>query len=106
MKKASTSLPNVSLEIGWCADAEAAFSVELQWRRRGIGSRMTLATICQARLQGVQRLHLTCCISCRAMLRIAENGAHPRYDEMECFAEVPIAGRDSLEVRKNETLLS
>src|SRR5262245_2141425 len=44
----------------WCNEAEAAFSVESQWRLQGIGSTLMLDALAMSHRFGVERVHLIC----------------------------------------------
>ncbi|KRE09755.1 hypothetical protein ASE63_04310 [Bosea sp. Root381] len=52
---------------------EAAFSVEVEWRRRGIGGALFGRLITAARNRGIRTLYMTCLPENAAMRRLARN---------------------------------
>jgi GNAT superfamily N-acetyltransferase len=59
-----------SLRQVWCAEAEAAFSVERSWQSRGIGTALMVETIRTAYRLAVEHIYLSCHVRNRPMLRI------------------------------------
>jgi GNAT superfamily N-acetyltransferase len=53
--------------------AEAAFSVEKDWRRKGVGKALMTRIVRGARNEGVTTLYLTCLASNRAMQKVARH---------------------------------
>ena len=85
-----------SMGNAWCDEAEAAFSVEAQWRSRGIGSALMLATLAMSHELGVERIHLICERHNRAMLRIADKvRSEIRFEDGDCLAQIPVPERRS-----------
>jgi RimJ/RimL family protein N-acetyltransferase len=80
-----------SLQAAWCNEAEAAFSVEKRYRRRGIGTSLMVEVVRAARRFGVEHIYLSCHIHNRAMQRIAEKfAAELRFEDTDCFARVTV----------------
>ena len=73
-----------SMRNVWCDAAETAFSVEAQWRSRGIGSALMMDTLAMSHELGVERVHLICEQHNRPMQRIAE----------KAYAEICFEGGD------------
>src|SRR5215831_6492482 len=83
-----------SMRDAWCDEAEAAFSVEAQWRSRGIGSALMLGTLAISHEHGVERVHLICERHNRAMLRIAEKVcADIRFEDGDCLSQIQVPRR-------------
>lgn len=78
----------------WCDEAEAAFSVEAQWRSRGIGSALMMGTLAISHEHGVERVHLICERHNRAMLRIAEKVcADICFEDGDCLSQIQVPRR-------------
>lgn len=60
-----------NLPLGFGGSAEAAFSVEMDWRRRGIGSELMGRIVRAARNRRAETLYMSCLISNNAMQRLA-----------------------------------
>jgi RimJ/RimL family protein N-acetyltransferase len=74
-----------SMRNVWCDAAEAAFSVEAQWRSQGIGGTLMMDTLAMSHGLGVERVHLICERHNLAMLRIAEKVcADIRFEDGDC----------------------
>jgi GNAT superfamily N-acetyltransferase len=87
-----------SMRNVWCDAAEAAFSVEAQWRSRGIGGALMMDTLAMSRGLGVERVHLICERHNRAMLRIAEKVcADIRFEHGDCLSQITVPQRQSQE---------
>jgi len=85
-----------SMGNAWCDEAEAAFSVEAQWRSRGIGSALMMDALAISSELGVERVHMICERHNRAMLRIAEKVcADIRFEHGDCLAQIPVPRRQS-----------
>ena len=59
-----------NLPLGLGASAEAAFSVEIAWRRRGIGERLMGRIVRAARNRRAQALYMSCLANNEPMLRL------------------------------------
>jgi RimJ/RimL family protein N-acetyltransferase len=80
-----------SLREGWCDEAEAAFSVELPWQLRGIGTALMVETARAAHRRGVEHIYLSCHVRNRPMQRIAEKlAAKMRFEDDECLAHIRV----------------
>lgn len=81
--------------------AEAAFSVETAWRRRGIGGLLFDAIVLAARNRGLPSLEIICHPGNTAMLALA------RRHGMDCvYEEGEVHGRARLNLRSPSSLLS
>ena len=60
-----------NLPLGFGASAEAAFSVEIAWRRRGIGAQLMGRIVRAARNRRAQTLYMSCLANNEPMLRLA-----------------------------------
>jgi GNAT superfamily N-acetyltransferase len=75
----------------WCDAAEAAFSVEAQWRSQGIGSRLMMDALAMSRELGVEQIHLICDRHNRPMQRIAEKVcADIRFEGDDYLAQISV----------------
>ena len=84
-----------------CEAAEAAFSVEMQWRRRGIGGVLFDAIVLAARNRGLPSLEIICHPGNTAMLALARrHGMDCTYDEGEMH------GRARLDLRSASSLMT
>ncbi|MDX2203161.1 MAG: GNAT family N-acetyltransferase [Hyphomicrobiaceae bacterium] len=80
-----------SFEVTWSSRAEAAFTVEGQFRGRGIGTMLMQALLARATAQGVSELYLAINPMNRPMRRIAERvGGTFESDGEELHARVPV----------------
>jgi GNAT superfamily N-acetyltransferase len=80
-----------SLRQGWCPEAEAAFSVEYRWQRKGIGTALMTELVLASPELGIEHIYLSCHVRNRPMLRIAEKAAAVvRVEEDECFADIRV----------------
>lgn len=81
--------------------AEAAFSVENGWRRRGIGGLLFDAIVLAARNRGLPSLEIICHPGNAAMLALA------RRHGMECiYEEGEVHGRARLDLRSPSSLMT
>lgn len=81
--------------------AEAAFSVETGWRRRGIGGVLFEAIVLAARNRGLPSLEIICHPGNTAMLALA------RRHGMEClFEDGEVHGRARLDLRSASSLMT
>jgi GNAT superfamily N-acetyltransferase len=81
-----------SLHGDWCSEAEAAFSVERPWQRKGIGTALMVEVMRASSARGIEHLYLSCHSRNRPMLRIAEKAAAVmRFDGDECFAHIRVS---------------
>ena len=81
--------------------AEAAFSVETQWRRRGIGGVLFDAIVLAARNRGLPSLEIICHPGNIAMLALA------RRHGMDCiYEEGEMHGRARLDLRSASSLMT
>ena len=60
-----------NLPLGFGGSAEAAFSVEKEWRRRGIGKELMGRIVRSARNRRADTLYMSCLVSNAAMLSLA-----------------------------------
>ncbi len=60
-----------NLPLGFGASAEAAFSVEIEWRRQGIGAKLMGRIVRAARNRRAQTLYMSCLANNEPMLRLA-----------------------------------
>jgi len=73
----------------WGSEAEAAFSVEPGWQKRGIGSELMGRVIRAARNRGVRHLYMSCLAENAVMQRIAKkNGAKLRFEYGEVIGDI------------------
>jgi GNAT superfamily N-acetyltransferase len=80
-----------SLRKDWCAEAEAAFSVELPWQLQGVGTALMVELLRASPERGIEHIYLSCHVRNRPMLRIAEKAAAVvRVEEDECFADIRV----------------
>ena len=80
-----------SLRSEWCSEAEVAFSVEKDWRARGIGTALMARVVEVARTLGIAHLYLSCHPFNRPMQRIAERfAAKVAFEDGECFADIAL----------------
>ena len=80
-----------SLRKAWCKAAEVAFSVDAQWRSRGIGSALMMDALFMAQALGVERTFLICNRNNRAMQRIAEKvHADIHFEDGDCLAVIVV----------------
>jgi GNAT superfamily N-acetyltransferase len=80
-----------SLRDNWCAEAEAAFSVERPWQRKGIGTALMVEVVRASSARGIKHIYLSCHTRNRPMLRIAEKAAAVmRFESDECFAHIRV----------------
>lgn len=70
-------------------DAEAAFSIEFDWRGRGVGTALMRHTLRSARNRRVERLYMNCLASNKAMQRLARRfSAELEFDAGDVVARV------------------
>lgn len=80
-----------SLRKVWCKAAEVAFSVDAQWRSRGIGSALMMGVLFMAQALGVERTFLICDRNKRTMQRIAEKvHADIHFEDGDCLVEIAV----------------
>ena len=82
-----------NLPLGFGGSAEAAFSVEADWRRRGIGARLMGRIVRAARNRRAQTLYMSCLANNEPMLRLARKvSAQLRFEPEASHGEVaPLA---------------
>jgi GNAT superfamily N-acetyltransferase len=74
-------------------EAEAAFSVELDWQNCGIGTVLFERTILAARNRGIRTLYMSCLAENRRMQRVARKyKAEIRFDADDVIGEVANPG--------------
>jgi len=77
------------LPLGFGGSAEAAFSVEGSWRRRGIGAELMRRIVRAARNRRADTLYMSCLTSNQAMMRLARKfSADLRREPDEAFASL------------------
>ena len=75
------------LPLGFGGSAEAAFSVEDGWRRRGVGAELMRRIVRAARNRRADTLYMSCLTSNQAMLHLARKfSADLRREPDEAFA--------------------
>ena len=80
-----------SLDADWCPTAEIAFSIEQDWRRRGIGTALMFHAMAAARKLALERLFMSCHAFNRPMVRIAERAAAEfDFSNNECSATISV----------------
>jgi len=78
-----------NLPLGFGGSAEAAFSVERDWRRKVIGEELMGRIVRAARNRRAETLYMSCLTSNLAMLRLAKKfAAELRYEPDESRAEI------------------
>ncbi len=82
-----------NLPLGFGASAEAAFSVEIEWRRQGIGAELMSRIVRAARNRRAQTLYMSCLANNEPMLRLARKfSAQLRFEPQATLGEVaPLA---------------
>ncbi len=78
-----------NLPLGFGASAEAAFSVEIAWRRRGIGAQLMGRIVRAARNRRAQTLYMSCLANNAPMLRLARKfSAQLRFEPEAAHGEI------------------
>jgi len=78
-----------NLPLGFGGSAEAAFSVEVDWRRRGIGAQLMGRIVRAARNRRAQTLYMSCLANNEPMLRLARKfSAQLRFEPEAAHGEV------------------
>ena len=78
-----------NLPLGFGVSAEAAFSVEVDWRRRGIGAKLMGRIVRAARNRRAQTLYMSCLANNEPMLRLARKfSAQLRFEPEAAHSEV------------------
>ncbi len=78
-----------NLPLGFGGSAEAAFSVESEWRRQGVGAELMSRIVRAARNRRAETLYMSCLINNRAMLQLAKKfTADLRYEPDESRAQI------------------
>ncbi len=78
-----------NLPLGIGASAEAAFSVEVEWRRQGIGARLMSRIVRAARNRRAEVLYMSCLANNEPMLRLARKfSAQLRYEPQAALGEI------------------
>ena len=78
-----------NLPLGFGGNAEAAFSVEIDWRRRGIGAQLMGRIVRAARNRRAQTLYMSCLANNEPMLRLARKfSAQLRFEPEPAHGEV------------------
>jgi GNAT superfamily N-acetyltransferase len=81
-----------SLQSDWCRTAEAAFSVEKSWRRRGIATSLLATLIREAARRGVQEIVVSCHAFNQPVQRMVRRfGARIETEALECMARIEIS---------------
>jgi GNAT superfamily N-acetyltransferase len=84
-----------SLLTVWCEEAEAAFSVELAWRRRGVGTALMGQLIRSAYALGVPHVYLNCHPHNRPMQRISHRfGAQMSFQDGDCTIHLSVQSHE------------
>lgn len=91
------------LSAVWGEEAEAAFSVELPWQDRGIGTELMGRVIRAARNRGVKRLYMSCLAENKKMQSIArKHGAVLRFEYGDVMGEIVPQGPDYFSILAEE----
>ena len=78
-----------NLPLGFGGSAEAAFSVEVEWRRQGIGARLMSRIVRAARNRRAEVLYMSCLANNEPMLRLARKfSAQLRYEPQAALGEI------------------
>ncbi len=81
------------LPLGFGGSAEAAFSVEANWRRRGVGEELMRRIVRAARNRRAGKLYMSCLASNHAMMRLARKFTDDlRREPDEAFASIEPRG--------------
>ncbi len=72
----------------WSGEAEAAFSVEVDYQNRGIGSELLGRVVRSARNRGIERIYMNCLLENRKMQRVAK-----KHEAMLQFDHGDVIGR-------------
>lgn len=82
-----------NLPLGFGGSAEAAFSVEMNWRRRGVGSELMARIVRAARNRRADTLYMSCLTSNAAMASLARKfSAELRREPDEAMAALDPKG--------------
>ncbi len=82
-----------NLPLGFGGSAEAAFSVEREWRGRGVGTELMARIVRAARNRRADTLYMSCLTSNQAMIAIARKfSAQLRREPDEAFASLEPRG--------------
>jgi GNAT superfamily N-acetyltransferase len=80
-----------SLQDRWCHAAEAAFTVERVWQRRGIGTALMDAVVSASRRLGVEQIHMVWHFTNGPMQRLAEEaGAIIDLQGGDCLGKITV----------------
>lgn len=78
-----------NLPLGFGGSAEAAFSVEVEWRRQGIGAQLMGRIVRAARNRRADTLYMSCLANNEPMLRLARKfSAQLRFEPEAAHGEV------------------
>ena len=78
-----------NLPLGFGGSAEAAFSVERDWRRRGIGAELMRRIVRAARNRRADTLYMSCLATNQGMLRLARKfSADLRFEPDEAAGQM------------------
>jgi GNAT superfamily N-acetyltransferase len=80
-----------NLPVGFGGSAEAAFSVEKNWRRRGIGAELMGRIVRSARNRRADTLYMSCLVSNKPMLNLARKFSA----ELRCETDESQGGKPS-----------
>ena len=78
-----------NLPLGFGGSAEAAFSVERDWRRNGVGAELMSRIVRAARNRRADTLYMSCLVNNQAMLRLARKfSAELRFEPEESQGQI------------------
>ena len=78
-----------NLPLGFGGSAEAAFSVDVDWRRQGLGAQLMGRIVRAARNRRAQTLYMSCLANNEPMLRLARKfSAQLRFEPQAAHVQV------------------